>query len=192
MSFSSLIPAFDCNPRPLLDILIACNKLVNPEASPAVVEDNTVAVVALLDKGKYAANVAAFIPTLLGSKHNFDKESNMEGQWNSIWNEFVASKGLRPVKLAVAGPPKTGKTEHAKTIADRYVGNLNLIFLLQANRNLYNLCFATALTDCRYSMWIPLLRFSTCSSSRRLCQGRQLFLVMTRCRVNPFHPVMKS
>jgi hypothetical protein len=116
--YSSIIPAFDCNVRSLVDIFVSCNSKVNPDSSPmATNEPNSLS--AVLEAGKCSSNVAAFVSTLQSSKHNFDKQSNLENQWAEMWAEFVSSNGLRPVKCFVAGPPKSGKTDHAKGMAER-------------------------------------------------------------------------
>jgi midasin (ATPase involved in ribosome maturation) len=84
--------------------------------------DKTNAAYAETDNGHnpYAALLkdSVSIDWLKGLQHIQTVEAHPILQtFSSVWNEFVQSNGLSPVHLAVVGPPKSGKTNLAKTIS---------------------------------------------------------------------------
>jgi hypothetical protein len=47
-------------------------------------------------------------------------QSNLLSAAADIWAEFLASNSLRPLSVLLAGPPRLGKSEIAKLLAERY------------------------------------------------------------------------
>jgi hypothetical protein len=50
-------------------------------------------------------------------------QTNLLSAAADIWAEFLASNSLRPLSVLLAGPPRLGKSEIAKLVAERYGGH---------------------------------------------------------------------
>lgn len=121
--FPLLIPAFDYNAASLSlsELLCECDRLVNGAQPLSHSSEPSTNVDALIAQVHNSADIAAFISTMHSSQHGFDKAHNVLSDWESVWSEFVQENGLKNVHIAISGPPKCGKTEHAKLLADRLV-----------------------------------------------------------------------
>lgn len=120
----TVLPGFDWDDRSLASIVKEINSKINPSlmtTSPDVsTEESGVDLTqdALFDflTSCASSDVSQF-------KHLFQtaepNESNMTSMLPTVWNEFLSSSGLQPVYVFVAGPPKCGKTDFAKSVADR-------------------------------------------------------------------------
>lgn len=144
-TFPAIIPGFDFDSNTLFNFVTELNAFINPTPPPVVPDSSTTEAVAGETGQSPAVETAPEsipIPSdpfykLLKSmerssishlQHLFTAPmsssatpltQSMTAMMKELWREFLTYNGLQPVYVVVAGPPKSGKTEHAKSIAQR-------------------------------------------------------------------------
>ena len=126
-----LIPAFDYTINPLTQTLSTFNRFINSNNSISSSSNslresgNTIGNVLheLLIKGRQACHITPLTMTLTNECSTTSSllypTNDLLVHWDNIWRDFLAENCLQACRLIVIGPPKTGKTDHAKSLATR-------------------------------------------------------------------------